>query len=73
MRRCLLDGCCITCLGTKVVEQLCPALLAVIRCSEGIDDPNLAEMNRGRQSSRFRVTGNELDVLNSASLDVKFP
>lgn len=69
MRRDLLDCCCVTCLGTKVVEQLCSSLLAVVGLPEGIDYPDLAEMNRGRQSGRFRVIGDELDVLNSTALD----
>ena len=71
MKRDLLNCCRIACLGTKVVEQLCRSLLAVCAGFEGIDDPDLAEMNRGRQSSRIWVVRYELDVLNSTALDVK--
>lgn len=72
MRRDLLDCCCIACLGTKIVEKLCRSLLAIRISPKGIDDPDLAKMNRGRQSGRFWIVGNELDVLNSSALDVKY-
>lgn len=33
-----------------------------------VDDPHLAEMHRGGQSRRLLVSGDELDVLDTAAL-----
>lgn len=64
----ILDGDSITGLGTKVIELLNDTLLAVRVLAKGVDDPDLAKVDSSSQSSSFGMIGNELDVLNTATL-----
>jgi hypothetical protein len=47
----LLDGDGVASLWSEVVEQLDDALLAVGVFAEGVDDPDLAEVDGGGESS----------------------
>lgn len=64
----LLDGCGIAGLVPQVVEHLGHTWVTVLIFAMRVDDPHLAEMDRGRQGRRFLVAGDELDVLDTAAL-----
>ena len=64
-----VDGDRVARLGPEVVEQLGDTLLAVGALFEGIDDPDLAEVNRRGERRRVLVPGNELDVLDTTALE----
>lgn len=66
----ILDRDLIARFGTKIVEELCNALLAIGICPEGIDDPDLSQVHSGGESSRLFVARNKFDVLYSSALDV---
>lgn len=66
----ILDRDLIACFGTKIIEELGNALLAIWICSEWIDDPDLSQMHSSGESSRLLVPWNEFDVLYAAALDV---
>lgn len=64
----LLNSDGVASLGTKIVEQLCCALVSVGVLAEGIDDPHLSEVDGSGKSSGVRVSGDELDILDTTSL-----
>ena len=66
----VLDRDLIACFGTKIIEELSNALLAIRICPEWIDDPDLSQVHSGGESSRLFVPRNEFYVLYSAALDV---
>lgn len=63
-----VDGDGVAGLLAKVVEELNGALLAVLVGAEGVDDPDLSEVDGGGDGSRLLVTGDELDVLDTATV-----
>lgn len=64
----LLDSDGVTGLRAEVVQELSDTGLAVLVLALGVDDPDLAEVNGGGESSAFLVAGDELDVLDTTSL-----
>lgn len=64
----LLDRNFVAGVWPKVIKEFGHTLFSSGIGSERIDDPHLAEFNGGGQSSALRITGDELDVLNSATL-----
>ena len=64
-----VDGDNVARVGTKVVEELCDTLLAVGILTERIDYPDLTEVDSSGKSSRFVVAWDELDVLDTATLE----
>jgi hypothetical protein len=64
----LLDGNSVTGLGSKVKELFNHALVTVRILAQRVDNPKLTQVHSSGDSSRFRVSGNELDVLNTATL-----
>lgn len=63
-----VDGGRVAGLWSEIVEQLRDTLVAVGIELEGVDDPDLAKMDSGREGSRVGVSGNELDILDSATV-----
>ena len=68
MRVDVLDGDSVAGLGAKIVELLDDTLLAIGIFAEGVDDPDLTEMDGSSESGSFWVIGNELDVLDTTTL-----
>lgn len=66
----LLDGRGVAGLGAQVEQQLGDTLLAVSVLAQGVDDPDLAEMDSSGEGRTFGVAGDELDVLDAAALHV---
>lgn len=63
-----VDGNGVTGLLAEVVEELNGTLLAVLVGAEGVDDPDLSEVDGGGDGSRLLVTWDELDVLDTATV-----
>jgi hypothetical protein len=66
----ILDRCGITRLRSKIVKKLSDTLSAITIASEGINNPNLTQMNSGCKCCRLRVTRNKFHILNATTLDV---
>lgn len=64
----LLDGDGVTSLGTEVVELLNHTLVAVGILAQRVDNPELTQVHGSGNSSGFGVTGDELDILDTATL-----
>lgn len=63
-----VDGDGVAGLGAKVVQQLGDALVALRVLAEGVDDPDLAEVDGGGEGGALRVARDELDVLDAAAV-----
>jgi hypothetical protein len=68
IRKYLLDSNSITSLGSKVIELLDHTLVAVRIFAQRVDNPNLAQVDSSSDSSRFGVSGDKLDILDTAAL-----
>lgn len=66
----LLDGRGVAGLGTQVEQQLSNTLLAVSVLAQGVDDPDLAEMDSSGEGRTLGVAGDELNILDAAALHV---
>lgn len=66
----LLDSDGVTSLGTKIIELFDHTLVTIGVLAQRIDDPELTQVHGSGNSSRFGVAGDELDVLNTATLVV---
>lgn len=64
----LLDGGSVTRFGTKVIEELCHALLPAGVLFERVDDPDLTEVDGCRQCSSIGIARNEFDILDPPAL-----
>jgi hypothetical protein len=64
----LLDGNGVAGLGAEVVEELGGTLLSAGIVTEGIDDPDLAEVHCCCEGGALGVSWDELDVLNSTTI-----
>lgn len=64
----LLDSDSVTGFRTEVVELFNHTLVAIGVLSQRIDDPELTQVHGSGNSSGFGVAGDELDVLNTATL-----
>lgn len=58
-------------LRTEIVEQLCCTLFSIGVFAERIDNPHLTEVDSSSKSSGFRVSRDELDVLDTTSLNAQ--
>lgn len=63
-----VDGDGVAGLLAEVVEELDGALLAVLVGAEGVDDPDLAEVDGGGDGGGLLVAGDELDVLDTTTV-----
>lgn len=64
----LLDSNSVTGLGTEIVEFLNHTLVAIGILSQRVNDPELTQVHSSGDSGRFRVPGNELDILDTTTL-----
>lgn len=64
----LLDSDSVTGLRTEIIELFDHTLVAIGVLAQRIDDPELTQVHGSGNSSRFGVTGDELDVLNTTTL-----
>lgn len=64
----LLDGDGIPSGGSEIVEQLRNALFTICIGAEGVDNPDLAEVDCCCEGGRLGVPGDELHVLDAATL-----
>jgi len=64
----LLDGDGVTGLRAKVEEQFNHTLVAIGILAQRVDNPELTQVHGSGDGSGFGVSGNELDVLNTATL-----
>ena len=63
-----VDGDIVLSLWTEVDKKLGHTLLAGGVCAEGVDDPDFAGCDGGRESGGLRVPWDELDVLDAATV-----
>lgn len=64
----LLDSNGVTGLGTEIVEFLNHTLVAIGVLSQGVNDPELTQVHSSGNGGGFRVSGNELDILDTTTL-----
>lgn len=64
----LLDSNGVTGLGTEIIEFLDHTLVAIGVLSQRVNDPELTQVHSSGDSGGFRVSGNELDILDTATL-----
>lgn len=58
----------VTGLGTEIIEFLDHTLVAIGVLSQRVNDPELTQVHCSGDSGGFRVSGNELDILDTATL-----
>lgn len=63
-----VDGDGVAGLLAEVIEELDGALLAVLVGAEGVDDPDLSEVDGGGDGGGLLVAGDELDILDTATV-----
>lgn len=64
----LLDSNSITGLGAEIVEFLNHTLVAIGVLSQRVNDPELTQVHSSGDSGGFRVSRNELDILDATTL-----
>lgn len=67
----LLNSNGIASLFTEIIQQLCCTLIVILILAQRVDNPHLTKVDSSGESSGFGVSRDELDILNTASLNRK--